>query len=141
MNFKRWVVIGICAFALTLSGCGGSSRELLRADASQVQLRNIQTRAFDTNDKRQTLRVVIATLQDLGFVIDRADDTLGTVSATKLSGYRIRITVSVRPKGEKQLLVRANAEYNLQAIEDPKIYQNFFVSLGKALFLEAHSVQ
>jgi 16S rRNA G527 N7-methylase RsmG len=79
-------------------------------------------------------------LQDLGFVVDKADEVLGSVSATKLDGYQLRITVTVRPRGQTQLLVRANAQYNLTAVEDPEIYQDFFTSLGKSMFLTAHNV-
>jgi len=80
----------------------------------------------------------MSTLQDLGFVIDKADSTLGTVSATKLNYYSLRMTVTVRPRGEKQLLVRANAQYNVQPITDPEPYQKFFTALEKAMFLAAH---
>ncbi len=72
------------------------------------------------------MRAVIATLQDLGFVVDRANDALGLVSATKLSGYVLKMTVSVRPHGESPVLVRANAQYNIKALEDPEPYQRFF---------------
>jgi hypothetical protein len=78
-------------------------------------------------------------LQDLGFIIDRADATLGSVSATKLDSYLLKITVTVRPRGE-QMLVRANAQYNITPVEDPKPYQDFFSSLSKSLFLQAQNV-
>jgi len=48
--------------------------------------------------------------------------------------------VTVRPRGEKQLLVRCNAEYLRSPVTDAKPYQNFFNSLEKAMFLEAHQV-
>ncbi|MCE2924093.1 MAG: hypothetical protein ACK54T_00235 [bacterium] len=82
----------------------------------------------------------MATLQDLGFVVDSADDTLGTVTGTKLDGYALRMTVSIRAKGSTQLMVRASAQYNLKAIEDPEPYQQFFASLSKAIFLTAQQV-
>jgi hypothetical protein len=104
-------------------------------------LRSIQSRRFETSDKNKTLRTAMATLQDLGFVIDEADETLGTVSATKLDRYAMRITVSVRPYGENQLVVRANAQYNLKAVEDPEPYQQFFNAFEKAMFLTAHQVE
>ncbi|MFM8622349.1 MAG: hypothetical protein ACKOB3_03110 [Holophagaceae bacterium] len=107
---------------------------------TQVQLRSMQSRVFDTTDREKTLRTVIATLQDLSFVIDKADLELGTISATKLSGYNLRITVSVRPRGTTQLSVRANASFNDEPILDPKPYQDFFVSLEKAMFLTAQQV-
>lgn len=124
--------------SLLVTGCATTQQRLLDSDSSQVQLRSIQTRAFDTTDKEKTLRTIISTLQDLEFVIDKADATLGTVSATKLKYYALRMTVTVRPRGETQLLVRANAQYGLKPITDPEPYQQFFTSLEKAMFLTAH---
>ncbi|MBE0427802.1 MAG: hypothetical protein IBX72_14305 [Nitrospirae bacterium] len=121
-------------------GCASTQKQLLDSDASQLQLRSIQSRAFDTTDKEKTLRAIIATLQDLGFVIDKADATLGSVTATKLDRYALRMTVTVRPRGDKQLLVRANAQYELTPVDDPEPYQHFFAALQKAMFLAAHNV-
>jgi hypothetical protein len=122
------------------AGCTPSSKAVLETSQSAVALRSFQQRAFDTADKEKTMRSVIATLQDLGFVVDKADLELGTVSATKLSGYQLRITVTVRPRGDTQMLVRANAQYMDKAVEDPKPYQDFFTALEKSMFLTAHQV-
>jgi hypothetical protein len=113
---------------------------MLDAGTNQVAVRQIQTRVFDTTDSETVLRATIATLQDLGFVVDAADISLGTVSATKLDGYAMRMTVSVRPRGETQLLVRASAQYEDTPILNPEPYQAFFVALEKALFLKANEV-
>jgi hypothetical protein len=140
---KRIILTGICAaLALILvSACQTDSRQQLLASAeSQVALRSIQTRVFDTTDREKTLRTSIATLQDLGFVIDKADADLGAVSATKLDRYMLRMTVTVRPRGQEQILVRANAQYQDQEVTEPEPYQNFFVALEKAMFLTAHEV-
>lgn len=134
---KNNAVLVLTVFSL-LAGCGTTQQRLLDSDLSQVQMRSIQTRAFDTIDKEKTLRTIMSTLQDLGFVIDKADATLGTVSATKLKHYALRMTVTVRPRGETQLLVRANAQYNIKPVTDPEPYQQFFTSLEKAMFLTAH---
>ena len=123
-----------------LAGCVASNKAVLETSQSAVQLRSYQSRAFDTTDQEKTLRAIIATLQDLGFVVDKADLTLGSVSATKLSGYALRMTVTVHPRGEKQLLVRANAQYQDKAVEEPKPYQDFFVALEKSMFLQAQEV-
>lgn len=135
---KSFLLI-IAISLITLSGCASQNSHVL-AGGSQVELRGIQTRLFDTNDREKMLRTIIATTQDLGFIVDKADSDLGTITATKLSGYQIRMTVTVRDRGENQLLVRANAMYNLKAIEDPQPYQDFFNSLSKAIFLTAHNV-
>ncbi|MBP8030358.1 MAG: hypothetical protein KAY78_04235 [Pseudomonadales bacterium] len=126
---------------MLLAGCANSNRHILGAnDESQLQVRSIQTRAFDTSDKNMVVRNVVASLQDLNFVIDKADADLGTVTATKLSGYQIRMTVTVRPKGDTQMVVRANGQYNNKVILDPVMYQDFFAVLQKSLFLTANSI-
>ena len=140
---KKYYLLTLLAFtvASTLSACQTTSmNQVMQSSKSQVQLRSIQSRAFNTTDNTKTLRTVIATLQDLGFVIDKADDELGTVSGTKLDGYSLRMTVTVRPKGKKQTIVRANATYNVTPVEDPQPYQQFFAALEKAMFLTAHEV-
>lgn len=120
--------------------CASSRDQLLATEEGQLQLRSIQTRAFDTADKEMTLRTVIATLQDLGFVVEEANLMLGNVSGTKLDKYALRITVTVRPRGDVQMLVRANAQYELVAVTDPQPYQQFFAALEKSMFLTAHQV-
>jgi len=128
--------------ATLLAGCQTTgTNAALSTTESQVVLRQMQSRAFDTTARTTALRTVIATLQDLGFVIDKADEELGSVSGTKLDGYQLRMTVTVRPKGKTQTLVRANAQYNVTAVEEPEPYQQFFAALSKAMFLEAHEVE
>jgi len=140
MKKKQILLLSLLIVLIMLISCAPSTKQVLATKGSQVKLRSIQTRAFDTTDREKMLRTVIATLQDLGFIVDKADDVLGAVSATKLERYTLRMTVSVRLRGETQLLVRANAQYNITAVEDPEPYQQFFDSLSKAIFLTAHQV-
>ena len=149
------------------------------SEASQVKLRSAQSRAFDTTDRMQVLKAVVATLQDLDFQVDVVDEELGVISGKKLvdmegPGYAlnrlhytlydddsllflsqtfrswgpfwhrndlVRITVTVRTRGEKQLLVRASSQFYMLAIEEPEPYQIFFRSLEQALFLQAQLLQ
>ncbi len=108
-------------------------------DTSQVNLRTMQTRAFDTTDKYKALRSVISTLQDFDFLILDANKVLGLVSAVRRTDW-LQISITVRPRGETQLLVRANMEYNRNGVGDPSVYQKFFSLLEKSMFLSAHEV-
>ncbi len=138
---RRNVFLMAAMFLVLGASCQtDSKRQILYIDKSQVALRAVQTRAFDTLDRNRMLRAVIATLQDLGFVVDKADETLGTVSATKLDRYRMRMTVTLRTRAGRQIAVRANAQYNLVAVSDAKPYQQFFAALEKAMFLTSHEV-
>jgi len=133
---------GLKAVLVTLSlvgGCATQGPDVTGA-SSQLQTRQIQTRVYETLDKKMTMRSVIATLQDLGFVIDAADANLGTVTATRLHKYPMRMTVVVVNKGEKQVSVRANARIDEKSVTDAGTYQDFFVALDKAMFLTLNKV-
>jgi hypothetical protein len=133
--------LAVMALLLGLAACQMNSRDqVLMVDKSQVALRAVSTRAFETADRNATIRSVISTLQDLGFVVDKADQQLGTVSATKLAGYVMRMTVTVRSRGTAQIVVRASAQYNMRAVSDAVPYQEFFAALEKAMFLTAHQI-
>ena len=148
MNHSNPFWLGLALLGLgTFPACESTSaRQVLATDIGAVQLRSFQTRVFDSSDRVKVLRTVIATLQDLGFVVDKADETLGSISATKHSTqfaglaripHQLRLTVTVRPRGQTQSLVRANAEFDDKAVDDPLPYQDFFTSLEKAMFLTA----
>jgi len=132
----EWLILLVVLFS---AGCATQNSHVL-SDASAVELRSFQTRTFDTTDEHQMLRTTIAVLQDLGFIIDKTDEDLGMVTGTKLSGYQIRMTIIVRPRGETQLAVRASAIYNNRPIEDPMPYQDFFAALEKGIFLTAQKI-
>ena len=139
--FRILAAVIATSILIGLSGCGTTQKQLMTMDTSQVNLRSMQTRAFDTTDEKKTLRAVISTLQDFDFLIDEANKVLGVVSATRRTDW-LQITVTVRPKRETQVLVRANMEYNQmqKTVENPLVYQNFFTVLEKSIFLTAHEV-
>jgi len=136
------VAIGLLGLGGAVAGCqsGPTATEILVPDQGPVSIRSIQARAFDTTDRTRVMRTVIATLQDLEFVIDQGDETLSLVGATKLDNYNLRITVTARPRNDTQTLVRANAALNWTMVNDAEFYQHFFVSLEHGLFLAAHGV-
>ena len=135
---KRILIASCLAFGLT--GCIATGYQATNAANSQVATRNYQSRMFETNDKAAVMRSVIATLQDLTFIIERADEKLGTVSGTSFSNGS-KMTVSVRTTAAKQTIVRANAQANLREITNPVAYQNFFNALSQSMFLDAHEVE
>ncbi len=141
MNTLKIACFAACLTLIT--GCATTHDARILGADNQVESRSMQTRSFDTSDKTIVVRNVISTLQDLSFVIDKADTDLGTVSATRLyKGNKVRMTVTARSSStKKSTIVRANAQYNLKPIENPKIYQDFFSSLSKSLFLSANAVE
>ena len=130
------------AAAMLASSCASapSTGAVVTGSGTQLATRQIQTREYDTLDRQMTMRSVVATLQDLGFTIDEADADLGTITATRLHDYTMRMTVTVVQREGKRISVRANARIGDKAVTDPATYQDFFVVLDKAMFLTLHKV-
>ena len=136
------LLVALVSLSVLFSSCvTPRSEQVLRTEKGQVELRSVQSRAFDTDDREMVMRTIIATMQDLDFLIDKADVTLGTVTGTKFAkNTPLKMTVSVRPRGASQQLVRASAQFGLREIADAGPYQDFFNALEKSLFLTAQAV-
>ena len=174
----------VCAIALLATSCTSAFEarheslsdardQIWRADESQVMLRNAQSRVFETQDRARLLAAIVATMQDLGFMVEALDPDLGIVSGVRFDPtegdgtfdptyhlyddqsllvltrtYRswgpflhradlVRITVTVRRRNEKQLVVRANAQFYMRAVEQAEPYQRFFAALEQAMALQS----
>ena len=142
---KIWVKffqgITVLLAASLLASCQGPVlREIIFEDkVTQLQIRSIQSRAFDMSNRIKAMRAVITTLQDLDFVIDQADSRLGIITATKLQRYHLHITVKVDDRSNGRILVRAQLNAGNNPVVEA-VYQEFFESLGKNFFLTAHFV-
>jgi hypothetical protein len=131
------VIVGL----LLILGCATPepSQDLLAPTEAQMKIRSVQTRTFDVKDRQAAMRAVIAALQDLGFIIERANEPLGLVTGARFAEPNyydiVGVTVTVRPETNGRIMIRANAIYNNKPIEDPKVYQNFFATLERSLFV------
>lgn len=72
--------------ALVLGGCANQTRiatEALTLAPESLQMRQLQTKRFDTSDERAMLAASAAVLQDLGFTIDESNPDLGVIVCSK----------------------------------------------------------
>jgi len=139
----RWVrpaIAGLVA-AVELAGCASPPPEpqaLLAVTEEQMKLRNLQTRTFDVSDRLTAMRGVIAALQDLGFIIERANEPLGLVTAARFAEPNyydvVGVTLTVRQLNDQQITIRANAIYDNEPVTDPEVYRNFFTTLERSFF-------
>jgi hypothetical protein len=64
---------------------------------------------------------------------------LGLVTAARFAEPNyydvVGVTVTVRQQEAGRMMIRANAIYNNKPVEDPKVYQNFFATLERSLFI------
>jgi hypothetical protein len=134
----------VLAAALMTAGCAHQQPTEVLSTKSPVELRAMQTRAFDTTDQNKMLRTIVATLQDIGYTIGKVEPPAGTVSATKLG--RLKVTATETAHGASQITVRVNAIVTMPGlkntqVDDPVFYQQLiFEPLSKAIFLTALQV-
>ena len=139
VKFTKIVLVIIAAILLVSCAAQPPIRDVIFEDQmTQLQTRSIQSRTFDMTDRIKAMRAVITTLQDLDFVIDQADSRLGIITATKLKSYHLHITVKVNDRSSGRIQVRLQMSVVMYTLAEG-VYQEFFTSLEKNLFLVQRS--
>jgi len=133
------LVFGVALGFVACTAAPPPTDDLLAVSEEQMKLRTIQTRDFDIEDRRQAMRGVVAALQDLGFIVERANEPMGLVSAARFAEPNfynvVGVTVTVRQTSATTTTIRINAIFNNAPVTDSKVYQNFFATLQKSMFI------
>jgi hypothetical protein len=126
------------AVLVTLTGCMAErERRVSPPPESEVDIRAYQSRTFDGAGEHEVMRIVLATLQDLDYQIERVNPELGIVGGVR---RRQRITVTVNPRGDNRVVVRASLQSRRGTSHDRLEYQRFFAALEKSQFLRENHV-
>lgn len=124
------------AVTFLLAGCAGvtnrTPREPFAVPPAAATQRVMQSRRYDTRDETQVLKASGALLMDLGFTVDKSDESVGVMVASKdrtavevgqvalalfiaaLSGadvpydhhQKLRASIVTHPSGKKSIVVR-----------------------------------
>ncbi len=73
----------ILAMAFMLCGCAPDYSQYYKLTPEYLQIRQVQTRIYDTNDSNQLITASAHVLQDLGYVVDNSDFDLGLLTCYK----------------------------------------------------------
>lgn len=80
MKLKVFLIL-ICLF---LGACNQTiPKEALQLKPESMQLRQLQTRSFETKNEKKLLTAGAAVLQDLGYNIDESETRLGVIVGSK----------------------------------------------------------
>ncbi len=84
----RICAICFCACLILCGGCGAvdvaaSAFEKKHKPKSQLEIRQMQTREFETTDTTMVLKAMLNVLQDDGFIVTQANTDLGFFTANK----------------------------------------------------------
>ena len=137
-NGARALRACVASFALlALAACDSGLHDFSKPPESPAKLAAMRSRVFATDDKPKAMRAAIAALQELGFVVDRADFPAGSVSGAKADEYLLRWTITAAPAGADRLVVRAVLRYDVTPVLEPEPYQKVFAILARVLALDA----
>ena len=78
MKKPIFLVLPLILVSLVFSGCLAP-----RPEKTQLEIRQFQTRSYDTTDFKMVMKAVMGALQDEGFIIKQADLDLGFINAEK----------------------------------------------------------
>ena len=129
--------------SLALSACQTTEPKVVLSTKSALELRNIQSRVYETPEQGKVFRAVISVMQDLGYAITSVEPEAGVISGNKLA--TLDMTAAVSKKGTEQTLVRSNTMIKMgvpatssHQVDSAEFYQKrFFEPLSQALFLDA----
>jgi len=77
-------ILSVFLVLLMLSACAqGIPPEALQWNEQSMEMRQLQTRKFDTTDEKKLLTSAAGVLQDLGFGIDESETRLGVIVGSK----------------------------------------------------------
>ena len=80
---KKYFLLALILCFL-VSGCQPAiPKEALALSPQSLEMRQLQTRYFDTNEEQKVLMSSAGLLQDLGFNIDESETSLGFILGTK----------------------------------------------------------
>jgi len=140
-----YIGLVIAISSIFLAGCMTNSREMVLENQQSLKIRSFQVKKYN-KPKVIVARAVVSTLQDLSFIIDKADMMTGTVAATKLAkNASMRMTIIVRERGKGITEVRSNAQFSSlnqmpKAVTKPEFYNTFYSALDKSIFLESEGL-
>jgi hypothetical protein len=134
--------------------CIPTLEDALKLAPQSLQQRQMQTRRYPTADEQRVLYAAAALLQDVGFLLESTQPSVGLLCASKSRlaldfwtetlAQEIRVSIVTIPSGGETLvrvtfqriLVHTNRELHFELIDNPQIYQEFFEKLSASVFLE-----
>jgi len=133
----------VISCALALSGCAHQLEATSdRVSVSVLQDRVPKSRVLFVDQDGVAAKAVVSTLQDLGFQVDFSSRDLNLVTGWKTGGQNgEKITVTYQRIDKDFVQFRANFssetdDLTLQLL----LYQSFFTSLSKSVFLAKNGI-
>lgn len=127
-----------------------------KAEVSSLEIRQMQTRAYEVKDKKELMEAIVNVLQDRDYLINESNYNLGVISGYKeckeKSRYvRYETSVQINELKADNYKVRTNfikknidptgtATTQIDVKNPEEFYRDFFSQLNKSLFIESQGI-
>lgn len=136
-----------CCVLLVIAGCQTVPKSEEFFQPVSLEERSIQTRIYPTDDEVKILSACVDILLDNGFQIKEVESRLGWIDASKIKHiqygglFGARASVVTRHiRGRSGAIAVRVIFHHKGKVKDPAIYQEFFLKLSQAIFLEAQQI-
>jgi hypothetical protein len=107
--------------------------ESLRARSPAEPAPAVVSRQLAAADLARAQRLAIAALQDLGLALESADAARGTLVASRLDAYPLRLAITLAPATDGTLTATVVADYAGRPLADPRPAEAFLAALAASL--------
>ena len=146
-RLRKYLLPISCCFLLAVTGCATQPKSEDFLQPVSLQERSIQTRIYPAADEIQILNACADLLLDNGFRIIEVESRLGWIEAVKMKAvsgagfYGARASVvTYKVRGRADAVAVRVIFFFRRKVEDPAIYQEFFLKLSQAVFIEAEQI-
>ena len=145
--FRKLKFVGGCWVLLVIAGCQTVPKYEQFFQPVSLKERSIQTRIYPTDDEVKILSACTDLLLDNGFRIKEIESRLGWIDASKIKQIQYvgpfgahASVVTRHVRGRSGAIAVRVIFHHRGKVKDPAIYQEFFLRLSQAIFLEAQQI-
>lgn len=145
--FRKFYSVWGCCVLLVIAGCQTLPKSEEFFQPVSLEERSIQTRIYPTDDEVKILSACADLLLDNGFQIKEVESRLGWIDASKIKQIQYvglfgahASVVTRHVRGRSGAVAVRVIFHHRGKVEDPVIYQEFFLKLSQAILLEAQQI-
>jgi hypothetical protein len=127
------LALAVLANGLALPAARAANPSDTRVPTREPEALPPPSRDYETADVLTAQRRAIAALQDLGFALESADAETGTLTASRLDSFALRLTITLTAANESTVTASVAADYAGTPISDARPAEAFFTALASQL--------
>jgi hypothetical protein len=132
-RFPAALALALLASSLAPRAASAATPFGARVPAGEPEALPPLSRDYESTDLLSAQRLAITALQDLGFALESADAETGSLTASRLDSFALRLTITLSAANESTITASVAADYAGAPIADARPAEAFFAALANQL--------